>query len=141
MTRDDIVEIGRAWIGTRYRRKGRDRSGIDCLGLACVIATSFGIEYQDRQDYFDVPDPDRVILRELRRYLDRVPVDSEFAGTIGVFAEATLPGHVGLFTRKNGVVHLIHAHIRRGVVEDPFDFEPRTRDFRLVDRLAFPGLT
>lgn len=143
MTRTEVVTEARRWIGTPYRPKGRSRAaGIDCIGLIVVVGQAFGVPHVDEQHYTDWPDPQRRMLTILDRYLTRVLPADPWEGTIGVFAESRLPGHLGVCTEKHAVRHLVHAAIRQHrVIEEPFDSDPRTRTLKVVVRYRFPELS
>jgi cell wall-associated NlpC family hydrolase len=141
MTGDDVVGEARKWIGTRYRNQGRSERGIDCLGLLVMVGRTFNVPHTDEPSYSVAPSADHLILKRLAQYLDRLPYSTAPAvGTIGVFAEARLPGHVGFFSRKHGVVHLIHARlIPARVVEESWHAIAHDT-LRLIALFGFPGL-
>jgi cell wall-associated NlpC family hydrolase len=138
MTRAEIMAEARAWLGVKYRQKGRSReSGLDCIGLLVVVGRAFAVPHQDHNDYADHPDNGRRLLAEFDRVLALAPPTSPWPGTIGVFTDSHLPCHCGIFSERFGVVHLIHAMLgRRIVLEEPF----RASAFRLVRRYQFPAL-
>lgn len=140
MIRDQAVLAARRWVDTPYRHKGRSDRGLDCIGLAVVVARSFGIAIADEENYTNWADPQRRLLKVMETHGCRIAhPESPFPGTIGIFSQAGLPGHVGIFSRKHGVVHLIHAHIRhRRVVEEPY--ASRDPELRLIRRYELPGL-
>ena len=43
-TRDDIVEAARSWLRVPYKRVGRGRTGVDCIGLLCGVGKDIGYE-------------------------------------------------------------------------------------------------
>ena len=141
MTRDDVVSEARWWIDVPYRRKGRSPTGVDCLGLLVVVAARWSIVHEDPQDYMDWPDPDRRILRELRRFLRPVPINGRRDGMIGLFSQEVFPGHTGIFSTKGGQPHLIHARTDANrVVEEYYPIDPNGQPFRLIRMFALPGL-
>jgi cell wall-associated NlpC family hydrolase len=140
MTRDEVVAEARRWLFVPYRKRGRTKYGLDCIGFLVVVGRAFAVPHKDEFEYSDWPQQDHMILRKLEQYLDPLPPDTAKPGAIGVFAEARLPGHVGIFSMKHDVEHLIHARIRPGVVlEEPWRQVPR-RELRLIGLFAFPGL-
>jgi hypothetical protein len=136
-----VVAEARSWLGVSYRQKGRTGNGLDCIGLIVVVGQTLGVEHIDEQHYTDWPDPERRMIYTLDRYLNRTSADEPWDGTIGVFAQNGLPGHLGFFTTKHGVRHLVHAAMaHRRVLEEPYDNDPVTRKYRLIVRYRFPGL-
>jgi cell wall-associated NlpC family hydrolase len=140
MTRDEVQAEARKWLRTPYRKRGRSHDGVDCIGFLVMVGRAFEVPHQDELDYSTWPAQDLLILKKLDQYLDRLPPSTDLPGTIGVFAEARLPGHVGIFSLKERVVHLIHARIHPGrVIEEPWGQVPR-RELRLIALFGFPGL-
>lgn len=142
MTRAEVVAAARRWLGAKYRHEGRDGNGLDCIGLVVVVGRAFNVRHTDVGNYTSWPDPQRRIFTEFGKYLALAPGhETNWDGTIGVFAQQGFPCHVGIFSTKHQVRHVIHSHIlHRQVIEDPFDDNPRNRSFRLLRRYAFPGL-
>lgn len=139
MTRDEIVRETRGWIGCPYRRRGRSRKGVDCIGLVVVVSYPFEIVHIDQTDYSDYPHPDRLLLQAFDRFLTPVHPDSPFPGTIGVFTASVLPVHTGIFTEVHGKVHFVHARKDEGMVIEQ-EYRPQDRHGRLIARYAYPGL-
>jgi len=138
------VAAARSWIDTPYKKKGRDRKGLDCLGIVVMLARQFQIPHQDRRDYTNWPDPERQMLTMYSRYMRRAPTGFPFPGTIGVFTGNILPCHTGVFSMKDDKPHLIHARIdghKGKVVEQEWrEQDAETGEGRLVARVIFPGL-
>ncbi len=51
ITRDDVWRAALEWEGTPYRKKGRGRGGIDCVGLTVQVGRTIGLTLNDRNDY------------------------------------------------------------------------------------------
>lgn len=114
--RDDVaarIARARSFIGTPFRLQGRDRKGLDCVGL---IAAVFGC----RQGV-----PDDYALRGFHRAAAEALLDRHFHRRFGLAQEVAdilliIPGlaqlHLGIWT-GTGLIHA-HAGLRR-VVETP----------------------
>jgi cell wall-associated NlpC family hydrolase len=141
MTREEVQQEARKWLGVPFRKRGRSEDGVDCIGFIVVVGRAFSIPHQDESDYSLWPAQDHLILRKLGQYLVRLSPDTSLPGTVGVFAERRLPGHVGIFSEKyGGAVHLIHARISPGrVIEEPWQHVPY-HELRLIGLFGFPGL-
>lgn len=115
LDRDVAARVGsaRAWIGTPFRLQGRDRYGIDCVGLIAVLHD------------LTAAAPCRYALRGTPRDQAMATLDRHFvrrSGAVPQVGDILLmqPGlvqlHLGLWT-GTGLVHA-HAGLRR-VVETP----------------------
>jgi hypothetical protein len=110
----DYAERARALAGTRFRPQGRDRNGLDCVG---VIVATFGLpEEQVRRDYRLRGDHRSEAEQCLRRYFRRVPLRQLRTGDVMLIEAGQDQLHLAVRT-ENGFVHA-HAGIRR-VVETP----------------------
>jgi hypothetical protein len=138
MTRDEIVAEARGWIGTPFRPNGRSRLGLDCLGLVVMLGRKFGIPHTDAADYSMWPSEERLILRQLGEYLDRVHPQARQDGCIGAFAQQRLPCHVGVLSTRYGRPHVIHTRIAPPVVLEQL-LEPQA-DLRLIAAFSLPGM-
>jgi cell wall-associated NlpC family hydrolase len=140
MTRAEIVEQARCWLRTPYRKCGRDKHGLDCLGLLIMVGRHFNVPHTDTQHYSEWPRTDLLILKKLSQHLVRVPpTQKPKPGMVGVFAELRLPGHVGIFSELHRTTHVIHARITpRQVVEE--SWPQLTEQVRLVALFDFPGV-
>lgn len=129
-----IAETARRYVGTRFRHQGRDaRTGIDCVGLAVLIARDLKLEHVDSVTYARCPNP-RNLLATLARCCDRVsrladPLSLEHdtaslgvarTGDLLVFSplRPSLPRHVAVFVGE-GIVHAIEGSGINRVVEAP----------------------
>jgi cell wall-associated NlpC family hydrolase len=123
---DAIVAEARTWLGTRYYHAGRDRNGIDCVGLLVRIAQELGFCAYDDVNYS--PEEFEKLAPYLRRLGQPVPVPDPFptgleAGDLCQFMVNGAPRHAGIYARDGtGAPTLIHAYRTAGLVlEHPFD--------------------
>ena len=123
-TADDAVTAARAYIGTRWRDKGRSRRGLDCVGLLIVVGWETGLlsrEY-DVRDYPRRPVDSRLI-RTLARWARRRPQDAApMTGDLVAFVGSEGLGcHVGIVSRgasAAAVPGLVHASEELGRVAE-----------------------
>ena len=107
------VAAARAMIGTPFRLQGRDRDGIDCVGLVAMVHGLTDVApgvYPLRGTSADE------IVAELDRHFRRRKESVPAAGDVLLLRPARLQHHLGIWTGA-GLVHA-HAGLRR-VVETP----------------------
>lgn len=139
MTRDQIQAHARLWLDVPFKERGRDRKGIDCIGLCVVNALFFHVPFIDDVEYEHGPDRQRRLVVGFDKYLVRAKQGSPFPGSLGVYSAFVLPVHCGIFSLKHGQVHAIHARGDIGyVTEDPY--RPQDLPGRLIGRWVYPGL-
>lgn len=114
----DFLEAARGWSGVRWLHQGRNRMGVDCVGLLIVAAADLGIEVPDLRGYRRTPDPSIFVTHILE---NSVPESEPLPGTFGIFRDGTQPCHVGIFGEMHGQVSLVHAYAGTGkVMEEVF---------------------
>lgn len=129
--RQDIVDEARTWIGVPWRHHGRNRAGIDCVGLGVVVARALDITQYDSLDYGRQPKPG--LIDHLRRVACEIPVSDIEPGDFIVIEDTAYPYHLAFVSEKHGVPHIIHAHARRRkVIEEPY-----IHDWPALTRHAF----
>lgn len=121
-TVNEFIESARSYTGVRWRHQGRNRAGVDCVGLIVAGLADIGIEIEDATGYRRSPEPERFV-EHIRNVTD--PVEAFGAlpvpGDVAVFREKQQPCHVGIFTEKNGIIHILHSYAPIGkVMEEPF---------------------
>lgn len=114
ISRADIVAEARTWIGVKWRRKGRNRKGIDCVGLPIVVGQALGLHNHNPLDYPDRPDG--TFVDRFRALLPEKRVVDAKDGDILVFAEGNHPCHAGIRTSYFGMPSVVHSHAGRGKV-------------------------
>lgn len=135
MNGQSIIEAARRYEGARFRHQGRDpRTGVDCVGLAVVIARDLGIDCVDSVTYARCPNP-RNLLRVLSKSCDRISraggdalaLDGDSsafgvarAGDLLIFSprRPNLPRHLAVFTGSD-MVHAVEGNGIDRVVEVP----------------------
>lgn len=109
----EIVARARDWIGVPWRHQGRSRqSGVDCVGLIVVVAGALDLPLEDMTDYQRQSDG-VMLLQELHRRFEVIPISHFKIGDIGVFQEGGFPLHVGFLNPDCRGGTVIHAHARR----------------------------
>jgi cell wall-associated NlpC family hydrolase len=116
MTGADIVEKTREFIGVPFRHWGRNRNGVDCVGLVIAAAHELGITQYEPPPYSRLVDPER-----LRKQLEQACFEVSFQelepGDVLLLKVLGLPVHLGIYTGET----LIHAFETAGrVVEVNF---------------------
>lgn len=114
-----VIDAARAWIGTPYHDQASLQGvGCDCLGLARGVWRTL---YGDPEPY-SVPVYSRrgegeALAAALAAWLVPVPVAEAGPGHLVLFRPLrwSAARHVGILTGDA----LVHAHERRGVVEEP----------------------
>lgn len=102
-----LVDTARSYVGVPYFHCGRNRNGLDCLGLLLCVAHDLGLTGYDCVDYSRQVDVVR-FQNELDRYCDRRPHGSQpEPGDILLFRAVGTnePQHVGIATERAGVIH------------------------------------
>lgn len=124
VTRADIVAEARSYLGVPWRHQGRSReNGIDCAGLAVLIANKFELADDRAYNHVDYPRrPDGTFVSYFRHYAKaKNPADAK-DGDMLIFSEGRHPCHVGVRSTYHGHPGVIHAHAgMRQVVEQTLE--------------------
>lgn len=138
MTRDEVEAAARDWLGVKWAHQGRSRRGVDCIGLVIKVGETFGIPYEDLLGYSRQPTGYH-FLDHVRKFLTPVSFSDTRRGNIGIFRQVQFPCHIGIFTEKDGLPHIINSRADRGrVVEETF--KDGEHGLNLIQVLGFPGL-
>lgn len=119
-TGDDVVKAALSYKDVRFKKWGRDKNGVDCVGLLAAVARDLGVEIDDMDHY--PYKGDIMIVRKMvyaqTIELPRRPIN----GSIVALRQAAVPMHFGFIRVNNGQVSVINANMeKRKVVEDSFD--------------------
>jgi NlpC/P60 family putative phage cell wall peptidase len=141
MTREDIVNTARRWIGTPYRHQASlKHGGADCLGLLRgVWREAVGEEPETPPPYSDrwsVAVGEEPLRAAALRHLTSIHPDLAQPGDVLLFRmrEGSDARHVAIVS---GVDAIIHAYSGHGVVEQSLSAWWRRR---IVAAFAFPGV-
>lgn len=110
VTPEQLIEEARSWVGVPFRHQGRNRAGIDCVGLPIVVCQSLGIIPAK----FEITNYGRVPSGELEgRLLAHCrQIPAAVPGCLIVIAWTRLAAHVGICTGET----MIHAYESSGGV-------------------------
>lgn len=123
---DKIISVARGLIGTQYRHMGRDRTGIDCLGVAIYVAKALGMDVPPTGDYSRNPSGRRMMLA-FREHAIPIRVSEAEPGDFLHMAFQQLPQHVAIITESDPMT-IVHADSVVGrVVEHPLSATWRAR--------------
>lgn len=115
---DEFIEAARSYIGVKWMHQGRNRMGIDCVGLVVNSLADIGLVVPDMKGYRRQPDP-AVFLGHIHEH--SLPEANPAPGMVGIFRAGPQPCHIGIFAEKYGQLSLIHAYAgQRVVMEEPF---------------------
>lgn len=122
VTRNQIIEVARSWIGTPYVHQGRKKGmSVDCLGLIWGVSLDLGLPTPEiPSNYTRSPSGNQLILG-CEKYLNKVPTGFNY-GTIAVFFGTDIKEaqHFAICGKVNGRPTMIHAFSRlEKVVEAP----------------------
>lgn len=123
MTRNDVITEARSWLGVRWLHQGRNRAGVDCVGLLFCTADKLGYPVSDIRNYSRASDG---VLFEstLNTFFDRLPEWQEaLPGDILCMRWGTVaPQHCLILTeRTNDVWRAIHSVTDQCVMEHRLD--------------------
>lgn len=139
VTREDFYLEARKWVGVSWKHQGRNAAGIDCGGLLILTAQGLNLPYEDTTNYGREPNGNS-LMNHLSKMLTKRSNNEIIPGTVGIFKEGAYPCHIGIFSEKHNVPHIIHALVkRRGTVEDPY--VPQISGLQLVGVYDFIGVS
>lgn len=137
LTRNDVVNLARGYLETRFRHQGRNAAGIDCCGLVILVGQDLGLTTYDTTNYGRRTSGEKFVEYFRAGGLIDVPVEAIKPGDVLVTTDANFPCHCGIVSMKRGQLHMIHAYMaRRKVVEEPLEhWMPR-----VTNAFRYPGI-
>jgi|VirMetMinimDraft_7_1064189.scaffolds.fasta_scaffold00120_13 cell wall-associated NlpC family hydrolase len=134
MTRDDVVDAARKYIGSRFRWGGRDRvKGIDCVGLLVLVGREFGQEISDPQKYRQMHDT-KLFLNTIRTQSLEANMRALRPGNIVLLKDGAFPFHCGIVAKRDNGLTIINSNmkLRKVVEQDAYEWRDaiiEARDF------------
>lgn len=129
-----IVAEVRTWLGCPYLHQGRNRRGVDCVGLVIAVCDACGVTPPGFTTgaYGRIPANDMLRSRIAEHCS---PLDRPLPGAMVVIRWTREASHVAIFTGST----LIHSYQHAGrVIEHGY----RGRWLRMTDSVwALPGVT
>ncbi len=137
---EQIVVQARTYLDVPWFHTGRNRRGIDCIGLLACVAHDLCITDHDDLDYAAEEPPERLTATLLRfcelvaLFQDGEPLIIQEivlrTGDLLQFSILGAPRHCGILAIQDDRWTVIHAYQSAGkVVEHPFDVHWRKRLF------------
>ncbi len=116
VTRQQVVDEARTWIGTRWQHQGRLKGvGVDCAGLVVCVMRAVGLHAADVVGY--PRRPDGSLLDVVRDQTE--PTADWLPGDVVVLEWDTDPCHLAILTSPTSIIHA-HA-MARCVIEHDLD--------------------
>lgn len=128
---DAAIAEARTFLGCKWRHRGRNAYGIDCIGLVVLAMAAGGVVMRDRIDYSRTPHMDG-LEREMLEHFGE-PFRDLQAGDVVLMAwdGDTEPSHVGLIGYNAQGLTLIHSYSQISVTEHGIDPAWRRRIIRI----------
>jgi cell wall-associated NlpC family hydrolase len=105
MDRSSLVTVARSYIGVPYYHAGRNRNGVDCVGLLLAVAEEAGVLTYTPPGYSAGFVNGDLLLSEIERFADSVEFGPVQDGDIGVFTIAGNPQHAAILTAGGSMIH------------------------------------
>lgn len=121
--RQDIVDTSRKYIGTPFKKGGRDQFGVDCVGLIYCVARDLGLDIIDTDEKYNFgPNPVKIDKFFYAQSI-RVPDIHPKIGYLAVLRQSVTPLHFGIIAKdEHGRFTIINANMKpRRVIEEPLD--------------------
>lgn len=103
VTREDIVKEALTWIDTPYREMGRDKHGVDCVGVILVVYGGLGLISYEVPTYNQVPDGTFLTHFHYAGFTRKSPALMKIGDAVA-FKMLDHACHCGIVTPK-GVLH------------------------------------
>lgn len=122
-TREQIVAAARTYLGVPFKLRGRDRMGIDCIGLLRAVGVDCGYDFPDFTDYGRGPEVQKLNYY-VETYSDPAPRGVYKIGQVLKLRQSVFPMHLGIIaTDQYGRLTVINANVReRKVIDQPIGY-------------------
>ena len=108
-TSEAVVREARTWVGVPFRHQGRDRTGVDCVGLPIVVLQNLGAVETD----FEIRDYPRLPFNgnlEQRIVAHCTPLPAPVPGCLIALKWQRSLAHVALYTDIDTLIHALERH-------------------------------
>ena len=106
MTRQEVIDQARTWLGTPFRHQGRLKGiGVDCVGLIIGVTKELGLNQFDTKNYSRYPDV-KMMGDLLAQHLEPIKESEALLGDVVWIKVNGNPQHLAMLTDKG----IIHAH-------------------------------
>lgn len=115
-----VCTAARAYVGLPWRGQGRDKMGVDCVGLVVMAYRDAGFTIDEGPvDYRGVDT--RRLVETLYRHCDKLPKGAEPAPADIVIYGLPREAHLALLVDGKHGLNAIHSPMHARVVETRFD--------------------
>jgi cell wall-associated NlpC family hydrolase len=138
VTAAEVVREARTWVGVSFRHQGRDRNGVDCIGLPIVVMQALNAlppDFEEPANYSRFPYQNNLQER-LLKYCTKMP-KPEPGCLISLTWRRTL-AHVAILTDTDTLIHAFERAPHNGVIEHAFRGMWKTRFAPIA--WAMPGV-
>ena len=121
MTRDELINSARSYLGTPFHHQGRlPHVGLDCAGLVVCAASENGYAVDDVRGYANIPSQG-LFTQSVMGHCDKINIDELQAGDLCMFAFTSEPQHIAIVSSVEPL-KIIHAYLQvNKVVENNLD--------------------
>lgn len=120
MTRDEVVNAARSYVGTRFRKGGRSRTGLDCVGLITQVAYDIGYPHVKDVTCYDFEPHPNLFLETIRSQTNPVLNRMPKKGNVVLLRQSIYPMHCGIIGENQSGLTVINANLHhRQVLEEP----------------------
>jgi hypothetical protein len=119
ITRVQVLASARSYLGVRWQHKGRDRNGLDCVGLLVAVSGDIGYPITDYLDYRKAPEK-KPFLDAIMGQTDPGSKNLLLTGSILLLNQVLFPCHCGIVVNEPPGPTIIHASLKeRKITEEP----------------------
>lgn len=121
ITREQVVITARAYLGAPWLHQGRNRAGLDCVGLLVCVARDIGYPVEDVRGY-SRESSGEAFQAALSVQLDKIDITEARAGDILAMRTSKSLWHCLFITeQRDGATWAIHAIANDQVAEHRLD--------------------
>lgn len=133
VTRKEVIDQARKYLGVKFKLHGRDARGMDCVGLLYRVGIDLGFKLEDDREYNFEPQVKK-INRVLDAYTMPAPTTTPRHGQVVKLRQNRFPMHLGFISVEGPRITVLNANFKKGgVCEDPWlEWEPLVMEYREV---------